>query len=546
MKTSKQAKNFPDSKLKLVKSTGFNSGTTRHKNKVILLILFLAAISVSTNVNSFTANSTGKTFDFAITSGNGYISGSNFKTFSVIGDEISTITSSNFKTEVGFLRTLPYLNGEPCRVNLECIGGFCCSNLCQSSACPTSETPASGTTSTAAGGGDSGISATSEVEEFSIDTNLIKALIKQGGTYQTKFTVKNTGTKELSFDIDYSALKELVLLSDTEFALAPNETKSIDVTIFASEEKKPDVYSGNIRIKAGNIEKALPVLIAVQAKKALFDIKIEVLPQYKYALKAENVAANITLINIGDLKPVDVNLYYAIRDIDGKDLVLASETFAVYDKIDKIKELGLPKDIQLGTYIFYVRASYITDTAAAGDIFYVVSQKPTCLDGIKNQNEESIDCGGICRSCKELAIPKIMFIITEYKLSIVIILVSALIVAILAMLYLKKRKEEIKKTEIRKKIIAVLAFINSALSRGFSYEQIKAMLLSRGLPQRLADLALDKAMERENRLVNYINKALSHGLLTTEIKKLLLEAGWPEAQIESHLSNLVEKRLKYL
>ena len=105
-----------------------------------------------------------------------------------------------------------------------------------------------------------------ETKGFSIDKTLIKALIKQGETYQTKFTVKNTGNAELSFDIDYSALQGIILLSDTKFALAPNEAKTVDVTVFASEDKKPDIYSGNIRIKGGSITKSLPVVIAVQAK----------------------------------------------------------------------------------------------------------------------------------------------------------------------------------------------------------------------------------------------------------------------------------------
>ena len=120
-------------------------------NKMKLLVPFLIALLISTQANSFTSNSTGKTFDFAITSGkNTDISSSNFKTYSVIGDITSTVNSSNFKTEIGFLRTLPYLDNEPCQIGLECVGGFCCSNLCKSSACPSEAQPAT------SGGGASG------------------------------------------------------------------------------------------------------------------------------------------------------------------------------------------------------------------------------------------------------------------------------------------------------------------------------------------------------------------------------------------------------
>lgn len=32
--------------------------------------------------------------------------------------------------------------------------------------------------------------------------------------------------------------------------------------------------------------------------------------------------------------------------------------------------------------------------------FYLIKPGPTCFDGIKNQNEEEIDCGGVCLSCE--------------------------------------------------------------------------------------------------------------------------------------------------
>ena len=417
--------------------------TNPNKIRLVMLLAAISLVFTLTGVHAFTANGTGKIFDFAITSGNDNISGSSYKTYPVIGDIISTVNSLNFKTELGFLRSLPYLNGESCQTALECIGGYCCSSVCRSSARPTEEATGGGAAaSAAAAGGGEGF-----VEDFSIDTTLIKALIRQGGTYQTKFVIKNTGTKELDFDVDYSALEELVLLSDTQFALAPDESKAINVTIFASEEQKPDVYTGNIRIKAGNIEKALPVIIAVQAKKALFDIIVEVLPQSKYVLKTENVAANITLINVGDLKPVDARLYYAIRDIEGKDLVFSTETIAVYDKVSKIKEMELPKDMQLGTYIFYVRVSYITDTAAAGDIFYVVSVKPTCFDSIKNQNEEGIDCGGICQPCEKKLAGFFTAILSFIAKHIIYVIIAMLLGMIILLLYLLLKRKERKKEE---------------------------------------------------------------------------------------------------
>ena len=528
-----------------------------NSNKIKLVMPFLAVFLVlALGVDAFTTNGTGKIFDFAITLGkNADISSSSFRTYSVIGDIISTINSSNFKTEVGFLRTLPYLNGEPCQVNLECAGGFCCSNLCKSSACPSEEAAPSAAAAAAAGGGGAAL----KIESFSIDKELIKALIKQGSTYKTKFTIKNDGTEELSFNVDYSELEDFLLLSDTKFALAPDESKDIDVTIFASETQKPDVYTGNIRVKAGSIEKALPVIIEVQAKKALFDISVNVIPQSKNILKTEKVIANITLINVGDLKPIDAQLYYAIRDIEGNDLIFGIETLAVYNAVSRIKELELPPNISVGTYIFYGKVSYGIETAAAGDVFYVVSGKPTCFDGRKNQDEIDADCGGVCKPCKISIFKPVSLFLINYKF-IIFSIILIIIAIILFFIFKRKRGEEIKKEREEEITNKLINYVNLTLSKGYKAEQIRAWLLSKGVSEKIVDIAFDMVLSDKFReaeqervelkitiplnkeVIDYIEKALNLGHQITEIKKALLKAGWQEHEIEKHLSEAIKKR----
>jgi len=454
-----------------------------------IFALFLLVVLLSFTASAFTTNGTEKTFNFAVTSGkNAELSGSNYKVSQVIGDITSVVNSSNFRTELGFLRTLPYLDGESCQITPECLGGFCCSGVCQSSSCPVQAESAPA--AAAGGGGGSGA-----VEDFSIDKDLIKALIKQGGTYQTQFTITNTGTETLSFEIDYSSLSGMMILSDTKFSLAPSKVRTIDVTIFASEKQKPDVYSGNIMIKGNSVEKSLPVIIEVQAKEALFDIIVKVVPDSKNVLKTEKVTANITLINVGDLKPVDAVLDYAIRDIEGRDLAFGSETLAVYNEVHRIKELELPLDIRLGTYLFYARVSYGTESAAAGDVFYVVAEKPaSCKDGIKNQDEEGIDCGGQCRPCGISALKSIWLFIRNYLLSIFFIIISVAIAAIAIILFRRRKQEEAQKTELRGRIETLSKFIELALSRGYKGEHIKSMLMAKGWPENIVDNVLDKVL----------------------------------------------------
>ena len=104
----------------------------------IALLLFLSIVTAS---NAYTANSTGKTFDFAVTSGaNYYTQGGNFSTWALIGGITGIPNSSNFRTELGFLHTTGYIIGESCDSDNDCARGVCCSNICEVK-CPEQPLP---------------------------------------------------------------------------------------------------------------------------------------------------------------------------------------------------------------------------------------------------------------------------------------------------------------------------------------------------------------------------------------------------------------------
>ena len=511
------------------------------------LIILCALLLAPALVNSFTSNGSQKTFDFAVSSGkNAEMSSSNFKTFPFIGGVSAVTNSSIYRSELGFLRTLPYLDGESCQNNIECLGNFCCSNICSSSSCP-SPSPAVSSTGTGSSGGGGGAAMIEKIYDFTLDKELIKALLKQGGTHKTAFSIKNTGTEELSFKIDASSLSSILLLSDTEFVLAPQSTKLIDVVLFASEGMKPEVYAGNIRINANNITKSLPVILEVQAKKALFDISVQVAPKYKNVLINESVIANITLINVGDLKPVDVQLYYAVKDLDGNNITLGVETLAVYNRISTIKELELPFNISFGTYMFYAKVSYGIETAVAGDIFYVVEQMPpTCFDGVKNQNEEDIDCGGVCSQCTayfKAFFGRFFAMLMKYKWYILVNLVVLIVVIILVFVFKRKREEKEYQKQLNEKTRKIIAFIDLAIIRGYGSDKIIYLLLSKGLNKGLVEGCLNKVVQRDQKIVEYIDKALSSGHPPHYVKKSLTDVGWHPTKIDRHISEVIRKKL---
>jgi hypothetical protein len=50
-------------------------------------------------------------------------------------------------------------------------------------------------------------------------------------------------------------------------------------------------------------------------------------------------------------------------------------------------------------------------------IYYLAKPAPSCFDGIKNQNEESIDCGGVCDPCELVNPEKISILWSETVLT---------------------------------------------------------------------------------------------------------------------------------
>src|SRR3989338_965492 len=97
------------------------------KLSAAILAMLLLAVLMPSQVKSFTTNGTQKTFDFAVTSGkNAEISSASFRSYEITGDITGITNSPNFRTELGFMRTLHYLDGEQCETGLQCVGGFCC------------------------------------------------------------------------------------------------------------------------------------------------------------------------------------------------------------------------------------------------------------------------------------------------------------------------------------------------------------------------------------------------------------------------------------
>jgi len=252
--------------------------------------------------------------------------------------------------------------------------GVCGNGICESgedcSNCPSDcgTCPSPAPSPSPAGGGGGGISI---VRGFTVEPDFIKVSLRQGETITRTLGIYNHGGSTLNFEIDLQELRDFILLSDEFFTLKPGESKILTLDFTAAINEKPDVYADLILIKTRDITKSVRTIIEVESREAILDVNLSVLDEYKVVSKGDVVKADIVLSNLGDLKPIDVFLNYAIKDFYGNVLTQREESLKIEDFLRITRELKLPENAPEGSYVFYTKVLYENTTAIGSDLFDV-------------------------------------------------------------------------------------------------------------------------------------------------------------------------------
>jgi len=215
------------------------------------------------------------------------------------------------------------------------------------------------------GGGNGG----GRIYNFELSKTFLALEIKKGIHYQEEIIIINNGTEDLTINISITNLGEFIFLEQGIFVLKAGERKNIRLDIYVSESLKNDVYIGKINFNSLNINKFVNVVLDVKEKTPLFDIKTTILK--KYIVPGGKVRANLVILNLGDLKNIDVELEYQVRDFDNKTYTSKKESFAINDSFTGEVFLETPKYIKLGDYIFYSKVNYGDISASSYDVFVI-------------------------------------------------------------------------------------------------------------------------------------------------------------------------------
>ena len=208
------------------------------------------------------------------------------------------------------------------------------------------------------------------IQGFSPDKNLLVVTVRKGIQTQQSVTITNNETSDLQINISITDLGNFIFPNENNFILKPGESKSIIFSIYVSESETRKTLTGKINFMSKSLTKSVDVILDIKEKTPLFDIKTDLLR--KVLIQGQKAFADVKIVNLGDLKNIDVELESFILDKNNQVYDSKKETFTIGDSVQKQVFLKVPKDISLGNYIFSSKVSYKDVSAQSYDSFKII------------------------------------------------------------------------------------------------------------------------------------------------------------------------------
>ena len=145
----------------------------------------------------------------------------------------------------------------------------------------------------------------------------------------------------------------------------PGDLKTIKATGAISRNGTAKVY----------IEKDGEKVMLFDSTKVLFDVNVQVLPNYKKIFQGEELLIQIVLFNLRGFGSADVNVKYSIKDPKGNLVAAEEETITVETQAKFVRKLLIPSDLKPGTYVAFVEVTTPDGlVGSSSDLFEVTTK----------------------------------------------------------------------------------------------------------------------------------------------------------------------------
>ncbi len=145
----------------------------------------------------------------------------------------------------------------------------------------------------------------------------------------------------------------------------PGSIKSIKATGSVTSNGTAKVYIENNGTK----------VLLFDSTKQLFDVNVNVLPDYKSIGQGDEILMQIVLLNLRGFGSGNLNVKYSIKDQKGNLVASQQEITYVETQAKFIRKLLIPPELNPGTYVAFVEASTNSNIVGTGSDTFEVKGK---------------------------------------------------------------------------------------------------------------------------------------------------------------------------
>ena len=210
---------------------------------------------------------------------------------------------------------------------------------------------------------------------------------------------KKKGLDKYKVSIAFALIAVIVILlgffmlkpSITGFAVVTKETTFSDNLNLIVNESKSVIWNlrnpGDIRtIRATGaitrngsakvyIENDNERVLIFDSTKQLFDVNVQVLPDYKRIFQGDEILIQIILFNLRGFGSADVNVKYSIKDPNGNIIATEEEIVTVETQAKFVRKLLIPTDLKPDAYVAFVEVETRDGLIGTSSDLFEVSAK---------------------------------------------------------------------------------------------------------------------------------------------------------------------------
>lgn len=202
-------------------------------------------------------------------------------------------------------------------------------------------------------------------------TSLIRMNLPLGGALNTSIKVTNyeKGIQTVAFS--FNDFHNLAVLADSSFVLQPGESRDLLIS-FIDKGNSPGVYVGKLILESSSLKEEIPIIIGVEDPNHAFAIIQSVVPKYDMVYPGEKFGIDIKVFDLINSNVQSVKSNYVIKNLDN-EIMINGNTDLVVEAGSKTEIINIPKEWDVGEYVFISTIDYKNTTSFSSYLFYVSS-----------------------------------------------------------------------------------------------------------------------------------------------------------------------------